>query len=394
MSTGPQTRITVLDRINAFAGELTAIRRDIHAHPETGFEEVRTAGLVAHELQKYGVEVHTGIGKTGVVGIVHGNRPGNRRVGLRADMDALPMDELADVPWKSARTGKFHGCGHDGHTTMLLGAARYLAGTRDFPGSVALIFQPAEEGLGGARAMIADGLFERFPCDEIYGIHNFPGLPFGQISMRKGPAMAGADFFDIHITGKGAHGAMPEHSCDPIMIGAALAQSIQTIVSRNAPPLQSAVVSITKFHAGTAYNIIPETAHLSGTIRTFDDGVRKLVARRMRELVAGMAAAHVAKIDVEIRDIFSVLRNADEQTEAIAATAAELFGADKVVTDADPKMGSEDFADMSMKVPGAYVWIGMGPGAPVHNPGYQFNDDILPLGASLLACVAERRLAD
>ncbi|MFO1117410.1 MAG: M20 aminoacylase family protein [Beijerinckiaceae bacterium] len=385
--------MTALDRINAFAGELTAIRRDIHAHPEIGFEEVRTSGLVARELEKYGIEVHTGIGKTGVVGIVHGKRPGNRRVGLRADMDALPMDETADVPWKSKVAGKFHGCGHDGHTTMLLGAARYLAETRDFSGSVALIFQPAEEGLGGARAMIADGLFERFPCDEVYGIHNFPGSPFGQISMRKGPAMAGSDFFDIHITGKGAHGAMPEHSCDPIMIGAALAQSIQTIVSRNAPPLQGAVVSITKFNAGSAYNIIPETAHLAGTIRIFDDHVRKLVERRMRELAAGMAAAYGAKIDVEIRDIFSVLKNADEQTDAIAQTAAELFGAEKVVTDADPKMGSEDFADMSMRAPGAYVWIGMGPGAAVHNGAYQFNDEILPLGASLLARVAEKRLA-
>jgi hippurate hydrolase len=385
--------MSALDRINAFAGELTAIRRDIHAHPEIGFEEVRTAGVVARELEKYGIEVHTGIGKTGVVGIVHGKRPGNRRVGLRADMDALPMDEINDLSWKSKTSGKFHGCGHDGHTTMLLGAARYLAETRDFSGSVALIFQPAEEGLGGARAMIADGLFQRFPCDEVYGIHNFPGSPFGQISMRKGPAMAGSDFFDIRITGKGAHGAMPEHSCDPIMVGAALAQSIQTIVSRNAPPLEGAVVSITKFNSGTAYNIIPETAHLAGTIRIFDDKVRALVSRRMRELAAGMAAAYGAKIDVEIRDIFSVLRNADEQTDAIAQTARDLFGADKVVTDADPKMGSEDFADMSMVAPGAYVWIGMGPGPAVHNPGYQFNDDILPLGASLLATVAERRLA-
>ena len=385
--------MSALDRINAFAGELTALRPDIHAHPEIGFEEVRTPGVVARQLEKYGIEVHTGIGKTGVVGIVHGKRPGNRRVGLRADMDALPMDEINDLSWKSKTSGKFHGCGHDGHTTMLLGAARYLAETRDFSGSVALIFQPAEEGLGGARAMIADGLFQRFPCDEVYGIHNFPGSPFGQISMRKGPAMAGSDFFDIRITGKGAHGAMPEHSCDPIMVGAALAQSIQTIVSRNAPPLEGAVVSITKFNSGTAYNIIPETAHLAGTIRIFDDKVRKLVEKRMRELAAGMAAAYGAKIDVEIRDIFSVLRNADEQTDAIAQTARDLFGADNVVTDADPKMGSEDFADMSMVAPGAYVWIGMGPGPAVHNPGYQFNDDILPLGASLLATVAERRLA-
>ncbi len=385
--------MSILDRINGYANELTAIRRDIHANPEIGFEEIRTAGLVAHELEKYGIEVHTGIGQTGVVGIVQGKKPGNRRVGLRADMDALPMDELTDLPWKSKTPGKFHGCGHDGHTTMLLGAARYLAETRDFSGSVALIFQPAEEGLGGARAMIADGLFERFPCDEVYGIHNFPGAPFGEVSMRKGPAMAGSDFFDIRITGKGAHGAMPDHSCDPIMIGAALAQSIQTIVSRNAPPLQGAVVSITKFNSGTAYNIIPETAHLAGTIRIFDDKVRALVSRRMRELAAGFAAAYGATIDVEIRDIFSVLRNAEEQTQAMADAASELFGADKVVVDAEPKMGSEDFADMSIVAPGAYVWLGMGPGPAVHNPGYSFNDKVLPLGAALLARVAEKRLA-
>ncbi len=385
--------MSAFDRIKGYADTLTSIRRDLHAHPEIGFEETRTAGVVARELQSYGIEVHAGIGKTGVVGIVHGKRPGNRRVGLRADMDALPMDELTDLPWKSTRAGKFHGCGHDGHTTILLGAARYLAETRDFAGSVALIFQPAEEGLGGARAMIADGLFQRFPCDEVYGLHNWPGGPLGTISMRTGPAMAGSDFFDIRITGKGAHGAMPEQSCDPIMVGAALAQSIQTIVSRNAPPLQGAVVSITKFNAGTAYNIIPETAHLAGTIRIFDDKVRALVARRMRELAAGMAAAYGAKIDVEIRDIFSVLRNAEEQTNAMAETAAELFGADMVVTDAEPKMGSEDFADMSMVAPGAYVWIGMGPGPAVHNPGYTFNDEILPIGAALLARVAEKRLA-
>lgn len=385
--------MSVLDRINEFSSELTAIRRDIHANPEIGFEEVRTAALVARELEKYGIEVHTGIGKTGVVGIVQGKRPGNRRVGLRADMDALPMDELTDLPWKSNAPGKFHGCGHDGHTTMVLGAARYLAETRDFSGSIALIFQPAEEGLGGARAMIADGLFERFPCDEVYGIHNFPGAPFGQISMRTGPAMAGSDFFDIRITGKGAHGAMPEHSCDPIMIGAALAQSMQTIVSRNAPPLQGAVVSITKFNSGSAYNIIPETAHLAGTIRIFDDKVRALISKRIRELAAGFAEAYGAKIEVDIRDIFSVLRNAEEQTQAMADVATELFGADKVITAAEPKMGSEDFADMSMVAPGAYVWIGMGEGPAVHNPGYTFNDDILPLGASLLARVAEMRLA-
>ena len=387
-------KMDALTKIREFADELTAIRRDIHAHPEIGFEEVRTSGLVARELASYGgIEIHTGIGKTGVVGVLKGARPGDRRVGLRADMDALPMDELTNLPWSSKNPGKFHGCGHDGHTTMLLGAARYLAATRDFAGEVAFIFQPAEEGLGGARAMIADGLFERFPCNEVYGLHNWPGGPLGQVALRTGPAMAGSDFFDIRITGKGAHGAMPEQSCDPIMVGAALAQSLQTIVSRNAPPLQGAVVSITKFNAGTAYNIIPETAHLAGTIRIFDDRVRALVSKRMRELAAGIAAAYGATVEVEIRDIFSVLRNAEEQTQAMADVATELFGADKVITDAEPKMGSEDFADMSMRAPGSYAWLGMGPGPAVHNPGYVFNDEVLPLGAALLARVAETRLA-
>ena len=383
----------VLEKIKGFADRMTEIRRDIHAHPEIGFEEVRTSGLVAKELESYGVEVHTGIGKTGVVGVIKGKNGTGKRVGLRADMDALPMDELTNLPWRSKISGKFHGCGHDGHTTMLLGAARYLAETRDFSGEVALIFQPAEEGLGGARAMIADGLFKKFPCDEVYALHNFPGSPLGQVSMRTGPAMAGSDFFDIHITGKGAHGAMPEYSNDPVMIGAALAQSLQTIVSRNAPALKSAVVSITKFNAGSAYNIIPETAHLAGTIRIFDDEIRALVSKRMREICAGFAAAYNAKIDVDIRDIFSVMRNAEEQTSAMADVATELFGADKVVTDAEPKMGSEDFADMAMAAPGSYVWLGMGPGASVHNPGYTFNDEILPIGASLLARIAEKRLA-
>ena len=261
-----------------------------------------------------------------------------------------------------------------------------------FQGAAAAGYRLAE-GLGGARAMIADGLFKRFPCDEVFALHNFPGSPLGQISMRTGPAMAGADFFDIHITGRGAHGAMPEYSNDPVMIGAALAQSLQTIVSRNAPALKSAVVSITKFNAGSAYNVIPETAHLAGTIRIFDDEIRKLVDKRMREICAGFAAAYGAKIDVDIRDIFSVMRNAEEQTAAMADAATELFGADKVVTDAEPKMGSEDFADMAMAAPGSYVWLGMGPGASVHNPGYVFNDEILPIGASLLARIAEKRLA-
>lgn len=384
----------VLNEIATFADELTAIRRDIHAHPEIGFEEVRTSALVARELRSYGVdEIFTGIGKTGVVGLVRGRREGERMVGLRADMDALPMDETTNLPWASKTPGRFHGCGHDGHTTMLLGAARYLAKSRDFAGTVALIFQPAEEGLGGARAMIADGLFKRFPCDEVYALHNWPSSAAGRIAIRRGPMMAGADFFDIRIQGRGSHGAKPEFSRDPVMAATAIAQALQTIVSRNADPLKAAVVSVTKLHAGTAYNVIPDTAELGGTIRAFDDDLRKMIEVRMREIVAGLAAGFDVTAEVEIRDIFSVLNNAPEQTDALAEAAAELFGADMVNADGPMVMGSEDFADMSMAAPGAYALItGVGD-RMVHNPGYVFDDSILPKGAALLARIVEKRLA-
>ncbi len=386
--------MSVLTEIETFADELTAIRRDIHAHPEIGFEEVRTAALVARELRAYGVdEIFTGVGRTGVVGLVRGKRDGARMIGLRADMDALPMDEATNLPFASRTPGRFHGCGHDGHTTMLLGAARYLARTRDFAGTVALIFQPAEEGLGGARAMIADGLFQRFPCHEVYALHNWPSGPSGRIAIRQGPMMAGADFFDIRIQGRGSHGAKPEFSRDPVVAATAIAQALQTIVSRNADPLKAAVVSVTKIHAGTAYNVIPDTAELGGTIRAFDDDVRKMIETRMREIVAGLAAAFDVTAQVDIRDIFSVLRNAPEQTDAMTAAATELFGADMVNPNGPLIMGSEDFADMSMAVPGAYALITGASGPMVHNPGYRFDDSILPRGAALLARVAEKRLA-
>ena len=382
----------ILARIHGFAEELTAIRRDIHAHPEIGFEEVRTSGLVAKELESYGIEVHRGLGKTGVVGILKGKQEGGRRIGLRADMDALPIEETTNLPWRSTKPGTMHACGHDGHTTMLLGAARYLAETRDFTGSVAFIFQPAEEGLGGARAMIADGLFKQFPCDELYGLHNSPTGPHGQVGFREGPAMAGADFFDIRIEGKGSHGAHPEFSRDPIIIAMTLGQAMQTIVSRNIDPTKTGVVSITKINAGSAYNVIPETSHLAGTVRCFDDSVRKLVRERIHALCAGIGAAFGATITVDIRDVFSVLSNAPEQTRAMAAVAKDLFGATNVDENAGAKMGSEDFADMLMSAPGSYAWLGMSPGPSVHNPAYVFDDTILPLGAALYAGIVESRL--
>jgi hippurate hydrolase len=383
--------MSILERISGYADDLVALRRDLHAHPEIGFQEERTSGIVARHLAEWGIEVHRGIGKTGVVGVLRGKGGNYRRIGLRADMDALPIEDIADVSYRSTAPGVMHACGHDGHTTMLLGAARYLAETRSFDGTAIFIFQPAEEGLGGARAMLADGLFERFPCDEVYALHNLPDGPRGRVSIKTGAAMAGADFFDIRITGRGAHGAYPHKSIDPTVVAVSLAQTMQTIVSRNADPFQAAVVSITQIHAGSAYNVIPETAHLAGTVRAFDDATRNLVGKRIRELASGIGAAFGASIEVEIRDIFSVLRNHDEQAAAIGAAAAELFGDENVAWLDEPRMGSEDFADMLQAVPGAYVWLGQTPGPGLHNPAYQFDDAILPLGAALLARIVETR---
>ncbi len=381
-----------IDLIENFADELTAIRRDFHAHPEIGFEEHRTSGIVADKLKQWGVEVHRGIGGTGVIGVLKGKGGGAKRIGLRADMDALPMEENTNLPWRSTIPGRFHGCGHDGHTTMLLGTARYLAETRNFDGTAVFIFQPAEEGLGGARAMLKDDLFKRFPCDEVYGLHNAPDLDHGQVAVFPGPAMAGADFFDIHITGYGSHGAMPDKSKDPVVIAMTLGQALQSIVSRNVNPLKSAVLSITKIHAGSAYNVIPGEAHLAGTVRAFDDGVRKLIRERMKAIAAGIAAAFQVEIKVDIRDIFSVLVNHEEHALAVADIACGVVGKDNVSTAARPKMGSEDFADMLHAVPGAYFWLGHDGSVPVHNPGYVLDDKILPIGASIFSRLIETRM--
>ena len=381
-----------LELIDSYADELTAIRRDLHAHPEIGFEEKRTSSIVAEKLQGWGIEVHRGLGGTGVIGLVKGSKDGGRRIGIRADMDALPMEEATNLPWRSTIPNRFHGCGHDGHTTILLGTARYLADTRNFDGTAVLIFQPAEEGLGGARAMLKEGLFQQFPCDEVYGLHNAPDLAPRQISVLEGPAMAGADFFDITVKGYGSHGAMPQFSKDPIIAAMTLGQALQTIVSRNADPLEAAVVSITQFHAGSAYNVIPGEAKLAGTIRAFSDTVRDLVRERMRAIAAGIATSFEVEIDVDIRDIFTVLENHPEQTEAVVKVANEIVGADNLVRDPSPKMGSEDFADMLRAVPGAYFWLGHEGSVPVHNPGFVLDDSILPVGASLMARIIETRL--
>lgn len=381
--------MTALPEIEAFADELTAIRRDFHSHPEIGFQEHRTSARVAELLEKWGVSVTRGIGRTGVVGVLEGNRPG-KAIGLRADMDALPMEEQTNLPYASRTPGVFHGCGHDGHTTMLLGAARYLAEDRNFAGRAVFIFQPAEEGLGGARAMLADGLFEKFPCDELYGMHNSPYQPHSVLRCRPGPAQAGADFFDIEITGRGSHGAMPQASRDPIAIGAALISELQQIVSRNMDPTQPAVVSVTRFQAGSAYNVIPGSATLSGTFRFFDPKVGDMIAERMKRLCAGLAAAHEVQIEADIRNIFSVLSNDAQRVKDLIASASDLLG-DLALGDGELTMGSEDMADLLNVVPGAFFTLGHGGTVPLHNPGFIFDDTILPVGASLLAHLVESR---
>jgi amidohydrolase len=387
--------LSAIARISAFHAELTAFRRDLHAHPELGFAESRTAERVARELERYGVEVHRGIGRTGVVGVLSaGSSP--RRIGLRADMDALPIAEANTFEHRSRHAGRMHACGHDGHTTMLLGAARDLAASRNFDGTVHFIFQPAEEGLGGARAMIDDGLFERFPCDSIFGMHNRPKLAVGRFCVRAGPMMAGGAFFDIDIHGVGTHGARPETGVDPVMVGAQIAAMLQTIVSRNVRPLDTAVVSITQFHAGDAYNVIPQTARLAGTARAFSNEVMELVEHNMRRIAEGVAQAMGARAEVDFRANFAPTINDAEQAEFAASVCSELVGPQHVDRDPPLIMASEDFSAMLERVPGCFVNIGNGDlegACEVHNPAYDFNDEAIPLGSAFFVRTVERKLA-
>ena len=374
--------------------ELTAIFKDLHAHPEIGFQEKRTAAIVAQKLRDYGVdEVHEGVGITGVVGLIKGKGDSSRRIGLRADMDALPIHEETNLPYSSKTPGVMHACGHDGHTTMLLGAAKHLAETRDFSGTAVLIFQPAEEGLGGARGMLADGLFDRFPCDEVYGMHNSPSGELGKVGICKGAAMAGASFFDITIQGKGSHAAMPQQSRDPLVIASALVGSLQTILSRNVAPLDTCVLSVTQLHAGSAYNIVPDTATLAGTIRYFKDEVIELAETRMRELCAGFAVAYGVEIRVDLRNIFDVLMNDHALSDAYLEAATDIVGAENISSTDQPATGSEDFADMLKVVPGAYCRVGHTGTTGLHNPSFFLDPEILPVGTSIMARIAERRMA-
>ncbi len=375
---------------------LTHLRRDLHRHPELAFREHRTAALVAARLVDAGFDVCTGIGGTGVVGTLS-RGTGKKSIGLRADMDALPMEELNSFEHRSVNKGAFHGCGHDGHTAMLLGAAEYLAAHGHFNGTVHLIFQPAEEGEGGADAMIRDGLFDRFPVDAVYALHNLPGLPVGCFSIAPGPLMAAFAAFDIEICGKGGHGAMPHLCVDPIVIGAQLIQSLQSVVSRNLNPQDAGVVSITHFHAGNAlaYNVIPHTARISGGVRYLDSGNGELIETRMRGICSGLAIAYDVEIAFEFNERYPVLVNSADETGIAARCAAAVAGDNRVDTAQQPVMGSEDFAFMLQVKPGAYAFIGNGDrdgGCMVHHPNYDFNDDILPLGAAYFVNLVEDQL--
>ena len=386
--------MNIIADIAAHHPELTAWRRDIHAHPELGFAESRTAKLVAQRLASFGIEVHEGVGKTGVVGVLRSGSSA-RTIGLRADMDALPIAEGNEFGHRSQHTGVMHACGHDGHTTMLLGAAKYLAATRNFDGTVNFIFQPAEEGLGGALAMIDDGLFRRFPCESLFGMHNRPKLAVGRFNVRSGSMMAGGAFFDIDVTGRGSHGARPESGIDSLMVAVQIASTLQTIVSRNVAPVQTAVLSVTQFHAGDAYNVIPQTARLSGTVRAFSKDVMALVERNMRRVADGVAASMGATAKVDFRVNFAPLVNDPEQADFAAGICAQLVGAENVDRTPALVMASEDFSFMLEQVPGCYVNIGNGDvegACEVHNPAYDFNDASLPLGASFFARAVEAKL--
>ncbi len=381
--------------ITQFHDDLRAWRHQLHAHPELGFEEQRTSEFVAQKLAQFGCEVFRGLGRTGVVGRLRAGRS-EHTIGLRADMDALPIAEASDLPYRSQNQGRMHACGHGGHTAMLLGAARYLAATRNFDGVVHFIFQPAEEGLGGAAAMLADGLFERFPCDAVFGMHNWPGLATGRFRLRTGPMWAGGIRFDINVSGRGAHAARPEAGIDPVIVASHIALALQTIVSRNLRPLDTAVVSVTQIHAGEAYNVIPGEAVLRGTARAFSEATMDAIEDAIRRLAPGVAAAFGAAAAVEFRRRLPALVNDKAQAAFAADVAAELVGEGAVERDGEPAMVSEDLALMLGRRPGAYLQIGNGAGeagSGLHHPRYDFNDAILPLGASLYARLAERKLA-
>lgn len=383
----------LLNRASELQSEATEWRRHLHANPEILYDVEATAAFVEARLRDFGVdEIVTGLGRTGVVGIIHGAGGAGRTIGLRADMDALPLDEITGKPWASTIPGRMHACGHDGHTAMLLGAAKHLAETRNFKGRVAVVFQPAEEGGRGALAMVEDGLMDRFDIEEIYGMHNMPGMPVGTFAIRKGGIMAAPDKFSLKLTGRGGHAAEPHQTVDTIVVGAQIVGALQMIAARNANPLRSVVVSVTQFHAGTTHNIIPEEAFISGTVRSLDEGVRDLAERRIGEIAAGIAAAHGATIEYDYERACPVTVNHAAETEHAARAAIDVVGAANVDTEVDPSMAGEDFAFMLQARPGAYIMIGNGNTAGLHNPAYDFNDEAIAPGISYWVRLAEQRL--
>ncbi|MCM2293465.1 M20 family metallopeptidase [Allorhizobium sp. BGMRC 0089] len=384
----------ILNRAAELEADVREWRHYLHQNPELLYDVHDTAAFVAEKLKSFGVdEIVEGLGKTGVVGLIHGRSGASGRViGLRADMDALPLSEITGKPWASQRQGMMHACGHDGHTAMLLGAARYLAETRSFTGTVAVIFQPAEEGGAGADAMIKDGLMERFAIEEVYGMHNMPGMAVGTFAMRKGGIMAAPDKFFITIKGRGGHAAEPHRAIDPIAIGAEIVTNLQLIAARNANPVHSLVISVTRFQAGTTHNIIPEEAHLTGTARTHDDAMQDLAERRIREIATGIAAAHGASAEVVYERPCPVTSNHPQETDYAARAAIDIAGAANVNTAVEPSMAGEDFAFMLKARPGAYIMIGNGDTAGLHNPAYDFNDDAIAYGISYWAKLCEQRL--
>ncbi|MGE0749212.1 MAG: M20 aminoacylase family protein [Variibacter sp.] len=374
----------IVNRVAAMQDEITEWRRDLHAHPELLFDVHRTAGVVAEKLKAFGCdEVVPGIGKTGVVGVIRGRKSAsNKVIGLRADMDALPIEEQTGVPYRSKTPGVMHACGHDGHTAMLLGAAKYLAETRNFDGTALVIFQPAEEGGGGGREMVKDGMMERFGVSEVYGMHNSPDLPIGEFAIRRGPVMAAADKLRIDIEGKGTHAAKPHLGIDTVLVGAQIVNQLQSIVSRNLDPLHSGVVSICTFKAGDTDNVIPQTAMMLGTVRTLLPEVQDLIERRVSEIVEGVAKLHGASAKVTYVRNYPITINHDAQTDFATSVAREVAGENRVDTDLAPMMGAEDFSFMLNARPGAFIFVGNGKSAGLHHPAYNFNDEAIPVGTS------------
>jgi amidohydrolase len=388
---------TPVEHIRRYQAELQALRRDLHAHPELAFEESRTSALVAEKLAGWGIEVHRGLARTGVVGVVRGKEADGKAIALRADMDCLPVEEANGFAYKSQHAGRMHACGHDGHTTMLLGAARYLAETRRFAGTAYLIFQPAEESGGGGQVMVREGLFQRFPADEVYALHNWPGLPPGKIAVRAGPVMAATDEVQIVVRGRGGHGAMPHLAVDPVLAAAQIVSALQSIASRNVNPVDAVVVSVCSMQTSQlgAFNVIPDRVTLTGTVRSFRPETRDLAERRVKEIAAKIAEALGASAEIDYRRGYPATVNAPEQAEFAARVGRRVFGEANVITEHEPTMGGEDFSYLLLERPGAYVFLGQGGlehGCLLHNARYDFNDEVIPLGSGYLAALVEEAL--